>query len=124
MSKSRRSNRNTQIVIVDDHRVLCQGLCEMLRRERGFKVSGTAHDAEAAKEIIARVTPDIVLLGDSVPRWAVSTATRYIRKVSKGSPVRLHPVRQACSPCSARQGAPDPAILGGARSPAIRRPLS
>jgi two-component system, NarL family, nitrate/nitrite response regulator NarL len=51
----------TRVLIVEDHRVVAQGL-EMGLRAEGFAVATTDGAPAALPEIVARFTPDVVLL--------------------------------------------------------------
>lgn len=57
----------TQVAIVDDHPVTARGLADLLGREPGLRVTGTAADLRAGRELLAG-RPDValvdLLLGD------------------------------------------------------------
>jgi two-component system response regulator DesR len=50
-----------RLVIVEDHSIVAQGLAALLEDERDIKLVGTAADLHAARELILRATPDVVL---------------------------------------------------------------
>lgn len=56
-----KSGKHT-IVVVDDHPIVRQGLGQLLDQEMDFRVVGGAGEINEAKEIIARLNPDIALL--------------------------------------------------------------
>ncbi|MBP1701926.1 MAG: Two component transcriptional regulator, LuxR family [Chloroflexi bacterium] len=67
-----------RILIVDDHALLVEGLCNLLV-SRGFDVVGTAGDGREGVEQALRLEPDLVLMDISMPRCDGLTATRLIK---------------------------------------------
>ncbi len=55
------------IVLVDDHRILRDGLRLVLERETGFRVVGEAGDVRGALECVRQVSPDLVVLDVQLP---------------------------------------------------------
>lgn len=51
-----------RIVIADDHPVVCSGLQTMLQAQPDFEVVGEAYSGREAVELVARLSPDVVLL--------------------------------------------------------------
>lgn len=58
--------RKVQILIVDDHPVVCEGLEAIFDHERDLQVCGQAEDAAGALEAIANVKPDIAIVDISL----------------------------------------------------------
>jgi DNA-binding NarL/FixJ family response regulator len=56
------------VLLVDDHPVVREGMSARINREADFKVCGTAQDGREVMEVIARLNPDIVLLDLGLPR--------------------------------------------------------
>ncbi len=56
-----------RIVIVDDHRVLREGLRALLVREKDFEVVGEAGDSRTALECIRQVAPSLVIMDLQLP---------------------------------------------------------
>jgi two-component system, NarL family, response regulator LiaR len=56
-----------RVVIVDDHRVVRDGLCYLLSQEPDIDVVGEAGDGRQAPNIIAATRPDVVLLDLYMP---------------------------------------------------------
>jgi DNA-binding NarL/FixJ family response regulator len=50
------------LVLIDDNRLLREGIVEMIRSQPGFKVLAASADAEEALEKVREARPDIVLL--------------------------------------------------------------
>ena len=51
-----------RIVVVDDHAIVREGLCELLQREPDLQVVGQASHAREAAALCARLRPDCILL--------------------------------------------------------------
>jgi DNA-binding NarL/FixJ family response regulator len=51
----------TSIVILDDHKIVRQGVHALLSSEPGFNVVGEAGDGPMALELIGRLKPDILV---------------------------------------------------------------
>ena len=54
-------------VIVDDHELLRAGTRQILQDATGFTVVGEAADAEAARDVVAATTPDLVIADIRLP---------------------------------------------------------
>lgn len=67
-----------KILVVDDHALLVEGLCNLLE-SRGFEVAGTAGDGQEGVEQALRLEPDLVLMDISMPHCDGLTATRLIK---------------------------------------------
>lgn len=69
-----------RILIVDNHRVLCEGLRWLIEREPDMAVVGEAADGRAAVQAVARLQPDVVLMDVVMPELNGIEATRQIRR--------------------------------------------
>lgn len=56
-----------QIVIVDDHQILREGLRQMLNTEEDFKIIGEAANGADALILLQTVKPDVVLMDVNMP---------------------------------------------------------
>ena len=52
----------TQVLVVDDHAVVREGLVELLTGVDGLDVVGAAADGEAAIEMARTLRPDVILM--------------------------------------------------------------
>ena len=69
-----------QILIVDDHAVVRDGLIALLSAEPGMVVVGSAGDGAEAIRLAAETNPDIILLDLVMPNVDGIQATRQIKK--------------------------------------------
>jgi len=72
-----------KVLLVDDHRILREGLRALLSEQPGLVVVGDASDGEEALALIAESHPDVVVMDMVMPRMSGLEATTLIR--------RLHP---------------------------------
>ena len=63
------TNDKRQVLLVDDHPIVCEGLAQKINGEPDLMVCGQARDAHAALEAIEKLRPDIavvdIALGDT-----------------------------------------------------------
>lgn len=71
-------NSTIRILIVDDHRVIREGLKMMLDSDDGFQVVGEARDGKEALDLTRSLSPDVVLMDISMPGMDGITATHQI----------------------------------------------
>jgi DNA-binding NarL/FixJ family response regulator len=76
-----------RVVIADDHPLYREGVARSLSDDAAISVVGQAPDAEAAAEMVARLTPDVVLLDISMPKGGGIAALRAI--MARDSPPRV-----------------------------------
>jgi DNA-binding NarL/FixJ family response regulator len=60
------TNRQSTVLLVDDHPIVRQGLQQMIDREPDLKVCGQAEEARSALHAIATLKPDIVVMDISL----------------------------------------------------------
>ena len=73
-----------QIVIAEDHTILREGLCALLRADPDLEVIGEAEDGRKAIRCVEKLSPDLVLMDLSMPRMDGLTAIREIKKQYPG----------------------------------------
>src|SRR3972149_3010838 len=66
------------LLIVDDQRLMREGLRTLLELERGFEVAGEAGDGQAALDTYAELQPDVVLMDIRMPGMDGVEATRRL----------------------------------------------
>jgi DNA-binding NarL/FixJ family response regulator len=69
-----------KILLVDDQRLMREGLRTLLELESDFDVVGEAGDGQAAVELYPRLTPDVVLMDIRMPVLNGVEATRRLRE--------------------------------------------
>jgi DNA-binding NarL/FixJ family response regulator len=74
----------TRVMIVDDQRIVREGLCALLGREAGIEVVGAVESASEAIEQVAVCRPDVVLMDYSLPGGDGPVATAAIRERHPG----------------------------------------
>ncbi len=70
--------RPIQVLLVDDHRMVREGLAVFLQVADDLELAGEAEDGAEAVELCARLQPDVVLMDLKMPRMDGATATRLI----------------------------------------------
>lgn len=69
----------TKVLIVDDHKIVRQGLINLLSDEAWITVIGEATDGRDAMRKVAELNPDIVVIDIGMPELNGIEATRQIR---------------------------------------------
>jgi DNA-binding NarL/FixJ family response regulator len=75
------------ILIVDDHALVREGLCEILGAQNDMRVVGQAEDSATTVALAAREQPDVVLLDVEIPGGEVTTTVSQIGNCSPSSRV-------------------------------------
>ncbi len=70
-----------RVLVVDDHRIVLEGLALIIGREQDIKVVGSAATGEEAVAAFARDRPDIVLMDLQLPGISGVEAIREIRRL-------------------------------------------
>lgn len=66
------------VLIVDDHAILRDGIRSLLESQEDIRVAGEAENGAQAIEFVKRCSPDIVLMDISMPQMNGLEATRFI----------------------------------------------
>ena len=74
------SKKVHNILIVDDHALMRNGLEAMLESEDGYEVVGVASDGMTAMRAVAELQPDIVMMDLSMPRTSGMDAIIQIKR--------------------------------------------
>lgn len=70
-----------KVLIVDDHRLFCEGLCQLLKFQEHLQVVGVAHDPRAAITAVQQYKPDIVLLDVEMPGGSGVELLRHLKSI-------------------------------------------
>jgi DNA-binding NarL/FixJ family response regulator len=71
------------VLIVDDHKIVCQGIQTLVQSEPGFKVVGMAADGQKGLELVQSLKPDI-LVTDLMMKGM--SGIQLVRETAKVSP--------------------------------------
>lgn len=69
-----------KVLIVDDHRVVREGLSAILQSKDTIQVLGEAQDGQEAVEKARSLLPDVILMDVSMPKMTGVEATRIIKR--------------------------------------------
>jgi DNA-binding NarL/FixJ family response regulator len=83
-----------RIVVVDDHALFRRGLVGLLSEMENFKVVGEASNGEQALGIVAKQTPDIVLLDINMPGMSGIETLSALQKQGLKSQVLMLTISQ------------------------------
>ena len=67
-----------EILLVDDRRLMLEGIKAILKNEPGIEIVGTATDGKSAIEQAIKLQPDLVLIDIEMPKMNGIVATKYI----------------------------------------------
>lgn len=68
-----------EIVVVDDHQLFREGVITLLNASDDMRVVGQAGDAHEARRVIARLTPDVVIMDISLGKENGITLSRRMK---------------------------------------------
>jgi DNA-binding NarL/FixJ family response regulator len=68
-----------RVLLADDHRIVREGLAQLLNGTSDIKVVGEAEDGYIAVDLARRLQPDVVVADVSMPRMTGIEATRLIK---------------------------------------------
>ena len=79
MRTSDREKKHCRVLIVDDHKIMREGLARLLAGEADIEVVGEAADGPSAIELAAKLHPDVVIMDVNLGAMSGVEATRRIR---------------------------------------------
>ena len=68
----------TRVLLVDDHEIMREGMCALLRKYPEFEVVGQAVDGRKALEMVTELQPDVVIMDIGMPNLNGIESTRQI----------------------------------------------
>lgn len=71
-----KKNDKIRIVLIDDHPLFREGVAYTLRSEPTFEVIGQGESLDEALQLVADLTPDILLLDINIPGGGIHTAEK------------------------------------------------
>jgi len=71
---------STQILLVDDHQIVIDGIRALLSPEKGIEIKGEAHHGQEAIDLLEVLKVDIVLMDLDMPVMGGLEATKRIRQ--------------------------------------------
>ncbi|HOR27796.1 MAG TPA: response regulator [Candidatus Sumerlaeota bacterium] len=74
----------TRVLVADDHKILREGLANLLREKPGLEVVGEAASGEVAVDLARALRPDVVIMDISMPGINGVEATRRIVNAHSG----------------------------------------
>ena len=81
----KRKSKKTQILIVDDHPMMREGLAQLINRDKDLEVAGEAEAAAMAVEKTARLKPDLVIVDITLPGRSGLELIRDLHAVHPGA---------------------------------------
>jgi PAS domain S-box-containing protein len=73
-----RLNSKISVLVADDHKIMREGLCGLLRSLPDIEVVGEAFDGETAVELARQLHPNIIIMDVNMPGMNGIDATRHI----------------------------------------------
>ena len=73
------------LVVADDHRVVRQGLCALLKTEPDFRLVGEAADGIEALRLVERLRPNVLVLDLMMPGLGGLETAKQVARASPGT---------------------------------------
>ena len=83
------ADRQTRVMLVDDHEIMRDGLREVLQRAGDFEVVGEAGDGAAAVRVAQNLNPDVIVMDVMMPLKNGIDACREIIEMLPGTKVLM-----------------------------------
>lgn len=81
---SERAEPPIRVLLVDDHKIIRDGLRALITRQSHLEVAGEADDGKKAVEMAAQLHPDVVIMDLSLPKLNGIDATAQILQEAPG----------------------------------------
>ena len=76
--------RKIRVLVVDDHAIVREGICTLLRLTQDIETVGEAANGREAVDMAKKLKPDVVLMDVAMPVMEGVEATRRLHKESPG----------------------------------------
>ena len=70
---------NIKIMVVDEHKILREGLATLIAKQSNMEIVGEATDGREALDLVRKNTPDLILMDVTMPNLNGIEATRQIK---------------------------------------------
>lgn len=70
---------NTKIIVVDEHKILREGLSTLIAKQPDMEIVGEARDGREALRLVDKLSPDLILMDVTMPNLNGIEATRKIK---------------------------------------------
>ncbi len=80
MQESQKKNKSIRILLVDDHKIVREGIANLLKENRMLNVIAQAENGVEAVEKAEAFMPDIIIMDINMPQLNGIEATRVIKK--------------------------------------------
>jgi DNA-binding NarL/FixJ family response regulator len=74
-------NSPIRLLVVDDHKIVREGLVSLLSEQHDIEVVGEAGNGREAISLASRLQPDVVIMDISMPLMSGDEATRQIKNL-------------------------------------------
>jgi two-component system nitrate/nitrite response regulator NarL len=69
-----------RILLVDDHKIIRQGICALLRHDKNLLIVGEAQNGKEALDLVGSKHPDVLLMDIDMPELSGTEATKIINR--------------------------------------------
>ena len=81
------TNRKARVVVVDDHPLFRERLCQLINNERDMEICGEAESAQQALQIIRETSPNLAIVDITLKTSSGLELIKSIKALSIGVPV-------------------------------------
>src|SRR6266508_875847 len=74
-----KSKTKIRVLLADDHRIVRQGIRELLESSKDIEVVAEAGDGEEAQSLLNQLIPDVAVLDIQMPKASGIEVTRWLR---------------------------------------------